>query len=161
MPAAASVSHATPSATAPTTFGEPASWRSGRSAHTVSSIVTTLTAPPPRRNGSPAAEPVALADEGAGPVRRVQLVPGQREVVDPVALHVDRRMGRQLRRVDQQPRAVLVRHARDLGERPDLAGHVAGAGGRDEVRVLAVGKVAERGLELRPASPPGVSGTGR
>ena len=54
MPASASVSQATPRATAPTTFGEPASWRSGSSAHTVSATVTSLTAPPPRRNGSPA-----------------------------------------------------------------------------------------------------------
>ena len=44
------------SATAPITFGEPASSRSGGSVQTTSSSSTRSTAPPPARNGSPSAK---------------------------------------------------------------------------------------------------------
>ena len=40
------------SATAPTTFGLPASSRSGRSAQAIESVVTALTVPPPGSYGS-------------------------------------------------------------------------------------------------------------
>ncbi len=48
-----SASQAAPSATAPMTFGEPASKRSGPSAQITSSSVTSFTAPPPLISGSP------------------------------------------------------------------------------------------------------------
>ncbi len=63
-----SASHAAPSATAPITFGEPASKRSGASAQITSSTVTSLIAPPPTISGSPssgALETSAPAPNGA------------------------------------------------------------------------------------------------
>ncbi len=88
-----------------------------------------------------------MADERAGAVRGVQLVPGQRQVVDAVARHVDRGMRRQLSGIDEQTSAVRVGDLGDLGERPDLAGHVARAGGRHEVRVVAVRQVTQGGCQ--------------
>ena len=53
MPARASACTAAASATAPTTFGEPASSRSGLSAQATSSCETNFTVPPPRWSGAP------------------------------------------------------------------------------------------------------------
>ena len=53
MPIASSASQAAAKATAPITFGEPASKRSGASAQITSSSVTSLIAPPPCSSGSP------------------------------------------------------------------------------------------------------------
>ena len=88
-----------------------------------------------------------VADEGAGPVRRVELVAGEGQEVDPVTPHVDRRVRRQLRRVHQEARAEPMCHLRDLGNRPDLAGHVARTGHGHQVRVLAVRQLLEGGGE--------------
>ena len=80
MPIARSASQAAASATAPITLGEPASKRSGASAQITSSSVTSLIAPPPCSSGSPPS--ARAADERAGAERRVELVAGEREVVD-------------------------------------------------------------------------------
>ena len=56
QPISVRVSIAACNATAPTTFGEPASSRSGGSFQTTSSSSTRLTAPPPARKGSPSAK---------------------------------------------------------------------------------------------------------
>ena len=53
MPSFISASQAAAKATAPITLGEPASKRSGASAQTTSSSVTSLIAPPPCSSGSP------------------------------------------------------------------------------------------------------------
>ena len=53
MPIASRASQAAAKATAPITFGEPASKRSGESAQITSSSVTSLIAPPPCSSGSP------------------------------------------------------------------------------------------------------------
>src|ERR1019366_6093417 len=53
QPSSVRLSIAACNATAPTTFGEPASSRSGGSFQTTSSSSTRLTAPPPARKGSP------------------------------------------------------------------------------------------------------------
>ena len=55
QPISASVAIAACNATAPTTFGEPASSRSGGSFHATPPSSTRLTVPPPTRNGSPSA----------------------------------------------------------------------------------------------------------
>ena len=51
----------------------------------------------------------------------------------PVSAIVDRAVRRELGGVDEQLRAVLVGHARELAQRPDLAGDVGGAGDGDQV----------------------------
>ena len=107
-----SASQAAASATAPITFGEPASKRSGASAQITSSTVTSLIAPPPCSSGL--AGQRRPADERAGAERRVELVAGEREVVDAGRGHVDRAVRRELGRVDEQLRAVRVGELREL-----------------------------------------------
>ncbi len=131
IPIASSVSQAAASATAPITFGEPASKRSGASAQTTSSSVTSLIAPPPCSSGSPPSGD--LADERTGAERRVELVAGDREVVDPRLGHRQRAVRRELGGVDEQLRAVRVGELREFLERPDLTGHVRGAGDGEQV----------------------------
>ena len=80
-----------------------------------------------------ALEGAAAGDERAGPERRVELVPRQREVVDARGRHVDGAMRRELGGVDEELRAVVVRDRGELGQRPHLAGDVRGARDGDEV----------------------------
>ena len=54
------------------------------------------------------------ADERAGAERRVELVAGEREVVDAERVHVDRAVRGELRGVDEQLRAVLVGEVGEL-----------------------------------------------
>ena len=89
--------------------GEPASWRSGRSAQCTSSRVTSLTAPPPRSSGAPAASRRRSPTSAPAPNGRVELVAREREVVDAHAGHVDRAVRRELRGIDAQLGAVVVR----------------------------------------------------
>ena len=51
----------------------------------------------------------------------------------PESRHVDRSVRGELGGVDEQLRAVPVRDPRELGDRPHLAGHVRGAGDREQV----------------------------
>ena len=138
--------------TAPTTFGEPASWRSGSSAHSVSSIVTSFTAPPPRRNGSPEDSQSRSPISAPGAVRRIQLVAGERE-----DSRCRRAACRSARAAPAEPRRRAaarrtVRDPRDLGERPHLSGDVLCAGHGHEVRVLAVGQLARGSWRAARAS---------
>ena len=80
-----------------------------------------------------ALEGATAGDERAGPERRVELVPRQREVVDARARHVDGAMRRELGGVDEELGAVVVRDRGELGQRPHLAGDVRGARDGDEV----------------------------
>ena len=73
------------------------------------------------------------ADERAGAERRVELVAGEREVVDAGVGHRDRAVRGELGGVDEQLRAVLVGERGELRERPDLAGDVGGAGDGEQV----------------------------
>ena len=127
-----SLRQAAPSATTPTTFGEPASWRSARP-------------PRPRRRASrarsrrrPAAAAVrAEPRRGRRSARRRRTA---RRACGPRA-RGSRRPPRPCRaggaaRAGQRRRTAARRAVRRLGEpreRPDLAGHVRRAGDRDEV----------------------------
>ena len=87
-------------ATAPSTFGEPASSRSGGSVHTTSSRSTRSTAPPPARNGSPSAK------AGAGrpaPRRRTARTSCGRSTRGSRLSPGSGRVGRELGGVDEPP----------------------------------------------------------
>jgi hypothetical protein len=75
----------------------------------------------------------AARDERAGPERRVELVPRQREVVDAGGRHVDGAMRRELGSVDEELRPVVVGDRGQLAQRPHLARDVRGARDGDEV----------------------------
>ena len=87
-------------ATAPTTFGVPASCRAGDAAHSTSALVTLRTAPPPARYGGAESSQSRPSDQHATAVRGVQLVSRQREVVDVEPGEVDATMRSQLRGID-------------------------------------------------------------
>ena len=72
------------------------------------------------------------SDQHTAAERRVHLVAGQSEEVDAHGHHVDRSVRRQLRGVDCEQRAVLVREPADLCDGEDLAGDVARPGDRDD-----------------------------
>ena len=101
QPISSRIDVAAANAMAPSTFGVPASSRSGRSAQTTSSRVTASTVPPPEWSGV-ARERVARADERARAERRVQLVRRQRDEVEVtgivVGAHVDRAVRRRVGR---------------------------------------------------------------
>ena len=73
-------------------------------------------------------QPVPPSDQHARPVRCVQLVAGEREVVNPGLGQRDPPVRDQLRAVDHDPRAVAVRERGQLGQRRALAGDVRRAG---------------------------------
>jgi len=100
-----------------------------------------------------AREPVRPPEQSAGPIRRVHLVAGECEVVDVEGGHVYRAMRRELRRVDEDPRAVAMGYLRDLPHRPYLAGHVRRARHGDEH--LPPAQSPERMFEMRE----GLTGT--
>jgi hypothetical protein len=78
-----------------------------------------------RRGG---VQPVGPADKHPGAERRVDLVPGEREVVEARRGEADAPVRDELRAVDGDPRAVGVREARELGEGQALPRHVGRAG---------------------------------
>ena len=107
-PIAVSARMAAAMAIAPTTFGLPASSRSGRSAQATESVVTARTVPPPAWSGAgPNADRVP--DEGTGAVRGVHLVGREGDEVEMtgivVGAHVDRAVRRELGGVDEDPSA--------------------------------------------------------
>ena len=73
-------------------------------------------------------EPVGTADQHPGAERRVELVPGEGEVVDVVRGDVDPPVRRQLGGVDDDPGAVFVGQGGQCPDRQDLTGDVGGAG---------------------------------
>ena len=80
-----------------------------------------------------AGEPRPARDESARSERGVELVARERDVVDAEAAQVERAMRRELRGVGEELGAVRVGQRRQRPERPDLAGHVGGAGHGNEV----------------------------
>ena len=93
---ASSARQAAASAAAPSTFGVPASCRAGAGRpRRVDGLAArrSRTAPPPAEVRRRGVEPVAAADEHAGAERGVELVPGEREVVDAEAARSIRRCG--------------------------------------------------------------------
>ena len=131
---------AVPNATAPTTFGDPASSRSGGSVQITSSRSTRSTAPPPARKGSPVLERRPWPDQRPGPERRVQLVAAERDEVGPGG---QRPVGRQLRRVEQRP-----------GRRAAwAAAQIASTGGRHPVTLDAPVEREERRPGARRRAP--------
>ena len=133
IPSAPSARQAAPSATAPTTFGRPglvALRRVGPDDAVERHELDRAAAVQQRRG---VAEPADGPDERAGAERRVELVAREREEVDARGGHVDRPVRRELRGVDEQPRAVAMRDGGEPRERPHLAGDVRRAGHRDEV----------------------------
>ena len=95
-----------------------------------------------RRGG---VEPVAAPDQRAGPVGRVELVPGQRHVVDAGGRDVDAAVRGELRGVHGDPRPGGVGDRHDPLQRQHLAGHVRRAGDGDECHRLGRHRVGERG----------------
>ena len=108
-------------------------------------------------------EPLRARDEHADAERRVELVPREREVVDPERVHVDRHVRRELGGVDADLGAVAVRQLGELADRHDLTRDVGRARDREEVvaagrerrgaaRQQLVGRVRERQqIDLAPA----------
>ena len=73
-------------------------------------------------------EPVGTADQHPGAERRVELVPGEGEVVDVVRGDVDPPVRRQLGGVDDDPGSVFMGEGGQGPDRQDLSGDVGGAG---------------------------------
>ncbi len=69
-------------------------------------------------------QPVPATDEGARTERRVDLVPGEHEVVDPCRRHIHRAVRNQLRAIDRETGAVAMGEHREFGERQHLAGDI-------------------------------------
>ena len=132
QPSASARRCAAPRATAPITFGEPASSRSGGSVQMTSSRSTRSTAPPPARNGSPSAKAGAGPDERAGAERRVHLVAAPGDVVGRRAAAGG---GRELGGVDEHGHAALVGGVDDLVDRRQPAGDVRRAGDGEQLRL--------------------------
>jgi hypothetical protein len=78
-------------------------------------------------------QPAFVAAQRAGSERCVELVARERQEVDAGAGHVDRTVRSELGSVDEQLCPVSVGELGQLGDRPDLAGDVRGAGDGDEV----------------------------
>ena len=130
MPASISACAAAAIATAPTTFGLPASSRSGRPAQCT---CRTSRSRPSRRpvlrlalRGTRRA-----ADQRASAERRIHLVRRERDEVEMLRVavrpDVDAPVRRKLRGIDENPRADGVRLSRETMDRLDEAGDVRGA----------------------------------
>ena len=109
-------------------WGNPPRGVRAAQAHSVDSMVTSRTAPPPARVRLSFVEPVTAADENAGAEGRVQLVARERYVVDAAFLQVDATVGSQLSSVDEDTCAATVSDVSQTCNRQDLTGHVGGPG---------------------------------
>ncbi len=82
-------------------------------------------------------QPVAAAGEHTGAEGRVQLVPGEGDPVDVQVTDGHAVVRGELGGVQDDPGAVPVGGGRELGDRPDLAGDVGGAGDAEQLGALA------------------------
>ena len=150
----ASVRQACASAAMPSTFGVPASCRCGAGAHAASSRSTRGDGPAAREVGRRGVEPVATADERARPVGRVELVPGQRDVVHARRREVDPAVRGELCGVDGDPGARGVRDRHDPVQRQHLAGDVGRPGHGEQRRRGGAQRAVEIGERLRDRRAP-------
>ena len=96
--------------------------------------------------GRSGVEPVAAPGQHPGAVRRIQLVAGEDDVVDAARGDVDDPVRRELRSVDQNPGLVALSDGHDVGQRPELAGDVRGAGDDDQAVLGA--RRDQRGVQV-------------
>ena len=105
--------------------------------------------PAAREVGRRGVEPVATADQRSRPVGRVELVPGQRDVVHARRREVDAAVRGELRGVDGDPGARGVGDRHDPVQRQYLAGDVRGAGHGEQRRRGGPQRGVEIGERLR------------
>ena len=129
----------------------PASCRAGAGAHWVDLDGHVPDRAAACEVGLGGVEPVPAADQHAGAEGRVQLVPGEGEVVDAPLLDVDAAVRCELSGVDEDPCAATVRDLGEGGDRQHLAGHVGRARHREQggglastVRRRAGGRLVQR-----------------
>ena len=93
-------------------------------------------------------EPVAAPDQRSGSEGRVELVPGERDVVDPGRGEVDAAVRGELRGVDGDPRAGRVGDRGDPPQRQHLAGDVGRPGDGEQCRRGGAQRRLQRGEGL-------------
>ena len=125
------------SATAPSTFGVPASSRSGAQFHSMSSSETDAVAPPPQTSGGPDSRKRTGETSTPGAERGEQLVARERAVVDAERGELERPVGRELGGVDAELGSRLVGEPRPEREVGHVAGHVGRARDGDELDASA------------------------
>ena len=89
-------------------------------------------------------QPRAARNQRSGTERGVELVPGDREVVDPERLEIDRAVWRELRRVDEDLGTCRVGQLRQFRDRPYLTRDIGSARDREQAN-LAAGAVKRGG----------------
>ena len=143
MPASISACAAAAIATAPMTFGVPASSRSGSPAQCTSSRVTISTVPPPWYSGAPcrnvSRRPISAPVPNGAYILCADIATIVQVLRVVVRLDVDPAVRRELRGIDQDPGADRVRLPRQAMDGLDEPGDVRGAADGQQRDPAAVG----------------------